>query len=88
MYVALLFSSDHQLTVHEVEALGDLARGSSVVREKAELAKLQSIVEHVDASPKSSSQSGGDSIMHPLTSAEIHEGDRYCLAACITSLRQ
>ena len=35
-----------QLTVKEVEALGDLARGSAVVREKAELAKLQANVEH------------------------------------------
>lgn len=33
------------MSVHEIEALGDLARGSSVVREKAELAKLQA---HID----------------------------------------
>jgi hypothetical protein len=35
-----------QLTVQEIEALGDFARSSSVEREKAELAVLQASIEY------------------------------------------
>lgn len=41
---------DRMLTVSDFETLGDLARGSSVVREKAELAKLQANIEAVNIS--------------------------------------